>query len=303
MSFTAVILPILAALSIAEEKFLKLEDAWQTINPKQQVLIERYWPFKAQLAKLLPEELRSMASLNIAEINKFLKDNGFDIQLKDRPNFDVDGHPEHFAVASILKIMLMWKKPGTETILKTDAGSYPAVSMRVERGAEFSIVRSLNGGEVLMMKAENGDSVYMQLHENSIHGNEPLREFELIEYGKQLVSQEHIDLTYNYDAAVFPMVDLNQEVDISWLRGLTKSQYSIDQALQQTKFQMNEKGAAAQSAVAIVGVFTTSHLDQKKPIFKIDKPFYLWIIRDGVCMPLFAAYIDTCDWKKPAKLG
>ena len=74
MSFTAVILPILAALSIAEEKFLGLEGSWWAINAEQQVLMERYWPLKTQLEKLLPEESRSIASANIAAINQFLKD-------------------------------------------------------------------------------------------------------------------------------------------------------------------------------------------------------------------------------------
>ncbi len=290
MSFTAVILPILAALSIAEEKFLGFEGSWQAFNAEQQVLMEKYWPFRTQLERLLPEESRSIASADIAEINQFLKDNGFNIQLRNNGRGG-------FRVASILKIMLKWKKPGTETILETDTGSYPAVYMKAENNAEFSIAKSSNGGNVLMVKAENGDTVYMQPHENAIHGDEPLKEFKLIEYGKDLVTQELVSLTSYYEGALFPMVDLDQSSEIDWLLGLAKSSYMISQALYQTKFQMNEKGAIAQSAVALL--FERScHQVRYKPTFKIDKPFYLWIVRDGVSVPLFAAYIDTGDWKK-----
>ena len=34
----------------------------------------------------------------------------------------------------------------------------------------------------------------------------------------------------------------------------------------------------------------------------IDKPFYLWIERPGMSIPLFTAYIDPIDWKKPDTL-
>jgi hypothetical protein len=170
--------------------------------------------------------------------------------------------------------------------------------MKTENEAAFSIAKPSNGGNLLMVKAENGDTIYMQPHENAIHGDEPLKGFKLIAYGRDLASQELVPLTSYYAGAIFPMVDLNHSGEIDWLLGLAKSGYMITQALYQTKFQMNEKGAIAQSAVALV-FERGSHQVRYKPTFKIDKPFYLWIMRNGVSVPLFAAYIDMADWKKP----
>ena len=35
----------------------------------------------------------------------------------------------------------------------------------------------------------------------------------------------------------------------------------------------------------------------------INEPFYLWIMRKGVMLPIFAAYFDEESWKAPNKLG
>lgn len=94
------------------------------------------------------------------------------------------------------------------------------------------------------------------------------------------------------------MVGINQQVNIKWLLDLghTESEYFIGQALQETRFQMDEKNVAAQNAVQRCCL-------KSVPTFKLDKPFYLWIERLGMTIPLFAAYIAIDNWKELLKLG
>jgi hypothetical protein len=42
-------------------------------------------------------------------------------------------------------------------------------------------------------------------------------------------------------------------------------------------------------------------MTRPKPTLEINRPFYLWIMRPGMSIPLFAAYIDYEDWKQPVK--
>jgi len=105
--------------------------------------------------------------------------------------------------------------------------------------------------------------------------------------------------SHNYSGASFPMIDLDVKPDISWIKGLRIGvDYWVDQAIQQTKFRMNEFGARAQSAVGMTlrckGAGPGPHV--------IDRPFLLWIQRDGMQFPLFAAVLCEDSWKEPAKL-
>lgn len=122
MSYAAVMLPILSVLSIAEETFLSTKRAWQASNSQQTILMHDFYPFKADLKKLLPHELKSIASQDTSQVNRFLKDNGFGLQLDEKRD-------AHFAVASVLKIILGWPEEGKISHLSVNDKNYPAVTM------------------------------------------------------------------------------------------------------------------------------------------------------------------------------
>lgn len=306
MSYTAAILPILAALNVAQDA-LHIEK-WVDTNPTQTVLMDQYYSKTHELKNLLPQELSSCASSDFDEVNNFLKSKGFDIQLDTSK-----GKTGDLAVASILDIALKWKVPGEKSwiMFSRDISGrkpspkgngilpggcivldeYPAVSMK----SGYTIRKTSDKQYILAVEAENGDIVYMTL------ADKPLQSFDLLAKIQSLSSKTYKDVTNNYSQILFPMVDIDQKVDISWLIGLSDSSgnWSILDALQQTRFQMNEKGAAVQSAVAIHVTYRS--ISTPKPVFEIDKPFYLWIERPGMSMPLFAAYISKVDWKEPSR--
>ncbi len=301
MSITATILPILAALSVAQEK-LNLSD-WTPVNAQQSVLMEKYYPKRVDLQKLLPQELASCASQDFDEVNKFLKDRGFDIQLDKT---QAEG-ANSLAVASILDIALQWKIAGEKSTIEA-AGykglpeerskpfigkQFPAVRMK-----EGYTVRSLGNSSqnVIAIECTNGDTVYMTRADEKREG------FELVEHVQSLSKQSFTKSTNTFSGILFPVVDINQKVDIRWLcklcaveNGAPQNLWRIAEALQQTKFHMDELGARIQSAVAIHAI---KECCEEKPVLEMNGPFYLWIERPGMKLPLFAAYIDYSDLKE-----
>lgn len=303
MSYTVVLLPILSVLSIAHNNYLQPDKMWQNVNTEQQFFTDTYWPLNNQLKLLNEQELTSIISADIGEVNRFLKSKGFDIQLSPYST----PHPKNRAIASVLDILLKWKVKGTESQIEVNTREYPAIFMPTNKSCR---VRMYHSQEVAIIKAENNDTVYLMMASE----NQALpKDFALVEYLKN-IDEKNLTWGGDYQDVLFPMVDINDKPDISWLIGLqfpmanllfqSNVDFEITQALQQTKFQMNEEGAAAQSAVAIaIEVRSVSINPPQRKHLVIDKPFYVWIKRDGIDIPVFAAYVDQENWKKPAKLG
>jgi hypothetical protein len=291
MSFTATLLPILAVLGCAEQ-FLDIQTPWQPVNYKQVTLLHHYYPNMNQLLALSNTELSSIASYDVNPVNQFLRDHNFSIQLAPEPNSVCYS-------ASVLNILVKWAVKGDKAQLYTNNQFYQAVQLK-EGYAVYAVPDYEH--ELIKIETSSGDIVYMTI------ADKPCQDFELLATLRSITNHPVIyDITDEYTDLIFPMVDLNQEVDISWLENMyvpladsTIPEMWIARALQQTKFQMNEEGAAAQSAVAIAMV--TKMMPIKSSLV-IDKPFYLWIVRKGVMIPLFAGYIDYTDWKEPARLG
>jgi hypothetical protein len=100
---------------------------------------------------------------------------------------------------------------------------------------------------------------------------------------------------------IFPMVDLDQEVDISWLLGLGTVDSNgvsawIAQAKQQTKLKMNCQGALMESAAAIS---VKRAVAPEKPEYELNEPFLFWCKRSGFSQAVFTAYVDYDAWKNP----
>lgn len=291
MSYTAVILPILSVISIAEKEFLGVGGKWSPCNANQAILLDQYYPKKNQLSLISPNEMKSIASQDLSVVNRFLKENGFAIQLDERKDAD-------FAVASILKIMLEWKKEAKKCSFTRDGKEYTAVSMN----EGFRVRSNVLGVKQVEIEAKNGDIIYMSI------AQQPLQGFELLERLEHYLTGNPNNpsrcflstWTEEYDSLIFPVVDIKQEVDIKWLERMSYGRAFITQALQETHFKMNDKGATAKSAVAIAGIRCCA---PSKKSYSIDQPFYLWIMRPGMSIPLFAAYIEPSDWKEPADLN
>ncbi|MBI5732577.1 hypothetical protein HY967_01285 [Candidatus Jorgensenbacteria bacterium] len=288
-SSTMVVAPIIAAL-VKSEDILGKDRKWGAVNSLQTLFLKKYFSSKNELSKFSSQELRSWVSLMASELNEILAKEGFDIRLEDFGGGE-------FGVVSILDVLVEWMTKGTKASIWNNGNYYPGVRMT----SDFSVFRSkYHSWPIAAVYTKSGDYVYMTVAGEESDG------FNLLERIERIGSGLREDSGYEY--VEFPMIDLNHEVDIKWLRGMQTNQvdtwslYQISQALQQTKFKMNEFGARVKSAVAI-GVFLSTVAPPPPKALIIDKPFYLWIERDGVSAPIIAARFDLDVWKDPGSLS
>jgi serine protease inhibitor len=96
-----------------------------------------------------------------------------------------------------------------------------------------------------------------------------------------------------------PKAEVDQQPEISWVERMNYQGESvpmlIDEALNQNKLSLTEKGAHAQSAAAISVTGSLSIAPPDK-IVAINEPFYFWISKDNCPVPVFCAYVDKESW-------
>lgn len=294
-SITSTVFPIVRALQRGRE-FGKAETDWIARGPGAEMQ-RRYIPLLTTLENQLhlfsPEELKAIASDDADVINFWLKKHGFNIEL------EAFSDPDDFGTASIMSVLVNWEKPGTATWLEVDGEAYRAA--RLEDNLGFTKVTGYDH-PIAHITADNGDMVHLTIADKS-----DLSGLDLLEKVKSL--GEKGEVIRDFGGLVFPMVDLNQNVDIEFFLEMAfqgtgasgrKGLLKIKQAMQQTKFKMNHIGAKAESAAAFGFGFESCFI--AKPDHTINKPFYAWMTRDGLDVPYFAGYIDSSDWKDPGEL-
>jgi hypothetical protein len=293
MSNTAVIYPIVRALVKAEE-IIGPDRTWHTVNKTQTLFLKNFFT-PCRQESLSIREIESIASFTAEEINRFLRERGFTIELAPLRQ---TGRWREFGVASVLDLLVEWLKPGTGTTLKAQNQQvYPAVHLGTEVSSFYQAAD--HPYPIAQLKTTSNDLVYMTRLDRSS------TDFELLNYVQRLTNS--LKPIYEYGGVLFPMVDLKQEEDISWLLDLetTNSEgepVKITQALQETHLAMNPEGARAKSAVA-VAVAVAAAYRPPRPDLLIDGPFLIWFQRPGLSEPLFAGYITEGDWKDPGKLA
>ncbi len=292
MSSTVVIYPIGTALLKAED-ILGRDRAWQAENATQQHFLETFLNTACREESRSIPEIESIASMDAAVINEFLRQRGFEIQLapfKDEVEF---------GAASVLDLLMKWMQPGQETTLTLhpdlvgkSGQEYPAVQMT--EGMSYYTAEG-HSHTIAKLQTQTQDAVYMTRLDTAPTG------FDLLNYVRRLT----ITPNYDYKDLIFPMVALKQQVDISWLLGMhtfntQNKPVIIVQALQETHLSMDALGAHAKSAVALG--FRTMAFRQAppKPNLIINGPMLVWCERPTLSQPLFVAHITPEDWKKPA---
>ncbi|MDD5289645.1 MAG: serpin family protein [Patescibacteria group bacterium] len=283
----------LANALLAAEEILGKGRKWLAANRTQDAYLKDFFLPKEALA--IPE-VESKTSWDNEVLNAFLREKGFDIQLSP---FD----SSTFGVVSILDLLIHWLVKGEKrTLNAVDKKNYPAVFLKhgvmVGRvsgaGHEYPIAR------IETQKPDGSEAgktvVYMTPCDNP-----PEDGFDLI----RLVTRfsNCFTLDHEYEGVTFPMIDLDVKPNVSWLLQMSTTDqggqpWEISQAMQQTKLRLNEIGVHLKDAMAI-GVRCISL--PKQP-FEIDRPFLLWVTRQGLSFPLFTGFLRPDVWKEPAAL-
>ncbi len=286
MSTTTVVGPIVTAVKGLEQVTGPLRP-WQATNKTQgEFLTEYFEPCHAEFADL--KEIETKASWDADELNAFAASKGFNLKL------DEFG-PGECGVVSVLDLLVAWLVPGTKVPVKSGGKKYPG--FRLAHGVSFCSAPGHNN-PIAVLNTKSNDRVCVTVLTEKVP-----KGFALEALANELSASKQN--AGGFDAVVCPMIDLDQKVDISWLKKMSTCStigkaWTITQAKQQTKLRMNEKGARAQSAVSIGAVATS--LRMPRPDLVIDKPFLIWFERDGLSRPLFVGHITPEDWKEPADL-
>ncbi|MGB0385654.1 MAG: hypothetical protein ACPGWR_12605 [Ardenticatenaceae bacterium] len=270
--------PLVAALQKTED-FLGAQREWNVVNRTQtRFLRESFEPCRQEVTQI--KEIESVASYSEEVINRFLRERDFTIQLRPFP-------PAGFGTASVLDLNVVWQERGRRTKVRT-VGELTFPGIYLEEGVEFLESRKVRE-PVVKLATKSNDAVYI------MRWDHPLSEFDLVSTVSDL-SLEAADVWY--EGVIFPMVDLDLSINTEWLIGLNTQDENgavaiISQALQQTKFKMNEFGARVKSAAA-VGVMRGGPIP-----YIINSPFLLWIERAGLSKPLFVGHITQENWRDP----
>lgn len=271
---------------------------WDAVNPTQIAMLSYYDDSVSDLELFTDGDMTCKAAFTHTEINDFLAEAGFTIELE--PFKDEDS----FGVATILKVSVDWVAEGRSNTLVVwdgdNATQYPGVSFEADNDTT-KFYTAANGDTVAALKCKNGDTVYIALADEELCG--PLLLSKCLNYMGSLQPAPAHEM-------IMPMIDMDMEDDISWIMQLGFSgqspttgrsgRYFVAQAKSQTKLQLDHLGAVVENAVA-VEFGLESCFTPTVPIMKVDKPFFIWFTRDGANLPYYCGYITEECWKRPKR--
>ena len=236
----------------------------------------------ASTVKYNPDQIKTLISKDTNVINRFLKDNGFDIALQD---------PIDLCVATIMDLIGGWLEKADEAIVQNEGDLYLAAT--IKSGISTSVI-SLGDNQVIKIETRNNITVFIEPNATE---RSDLYLFKYIWNQTKVCAFEPSPCE-----VTIPFISMEEKPDISWLVGIETRgniNFTISQAVQQNKLKLNCDGVHAQSAVAM-GLRKCVDMSQKERII-IDQPFNLWISgKDlgGEYFPLFGAYLAPDSWKK-----
>lgn len=235
--------------------------------------------------------LDSRVSIQAHEINEWFARRGFPVSLQEQ------GDPNTFYVGSIFEQMVKWIVSGVKDTLEgQDGKKYDAVLM--SDGFHYYTSHHVSGPVVMIHTRDVRDRVGIVAMPRVID-----LPFQLLQLAAKI--QKSLVPTFSYGDLCFPMVNIDQEVDVSWLKGLSTHTDSgrvarLTEVVQYCELKVNETGALAAAATGMA--VTYESLITPKPAVVFDQPFLLWISRNGCPLPTFAAWVDYTDWKNPGEL-
>lgn len=260
--------------------------SWKAINPTQERFLRIFEVCTSDIDQIREIEYEIGVG-TVGPVNAFLRRKNIDIQLNAIS-------PREIAIASVLDLLVEWMLEGQSSTILKEAKEYPAVLLN--RGVRVSMVNNFPN-PVATITSRTEDKVLM-----TILTEQPKSSFEVFELACKLVEnqKEFAKAVWNFNGIKFPMIDLDVHPDIGWLIGMRSNEWSVGQALQQTKLKMNEKGAHVKDAVAMTAK-ASFHVKEQAPLI-IDRPFLLVFQRPGLKRPLFSAFLAEDCWKTPGSL-
>jgi len=278
--------PIVSAL-IKSETILGKWRKWESVNPDQAHFLNgAFTKLRKDVDSL--DIIESAFSWNAAGINEFLSYHGVTISLEGFGD-------NEFGIAGILDLLVEWAIAGSKaTVTRVDTNDeYPAVCLPQEALSFYQLPD--HDYPVVRLYANPSDiEVYVTVASSYIAGQ------------KLIWRQSEANYSRGYGWIVFPMISLDIQPDISWIKQMncvTKegTLASISQAVMQCRLRVNHVGSRAQAAAAF-GVTRDMH-SAPKPNYVLDQPFMMWFKKKDFIEPLFTAFVAEDSWSNPGDLA
>jgi len=255
-------------------------------NPEQMYMTDRL-PGAVESLSSLPSGVEvngKAAKGDVEPVNQFLKQQGFDIELKSEDD------PRALYLAGTLEVKDDWEAKAKKMVAN-DGKSYDSVY-------KDGLVYNVDGQDVVQIhdNEDKGIKVYAIPMPEDLPGYEVNRRAEEI-IGKLQTAQG------TESKVEFPMVDMNSQSQISGIigMGVKNSDLEITQAVMQNIVKMDETGFQAKQAAAIA-ILERSIPRPDPAAFQVkDKFIFAVATSDGKFV--FASQIGQENWKRPAKVN
>lgn len=264
---------------------------WTPKNDLQALFLEKYFlPLRNSAAKI--PEITSVVSRSAEVINKFLADNGFTIELDPFS-------PQGFGTASILDLLLKWRTEGEVRPIVEAGTDKVHTGVRIDGEDSRFYFSDRHPFWIAGLATKTKDVAYMTVAHQA-----PRDEFELMGMIENIESGVLGSKNSKFAGVVYPMVDLQKIVDISFLIGMETvgndgDPAIISQALLEVIEKINQLGSRTKVAFA-AGIEKCC----AKPTedLEITQPFFYWIRRPGLKSPLVCAYLTPEVWNDPGNI-
>lgn len=244
-----------------------------TINESQQALVNQ-WETSAQWLSALKTDkvLEGRAGLG-RDIKPWLIAKGF--------NLDIPATAR--VAAAVFDIDLKWSSPGRASTIDISEKTYAGAKFVLD-GTNCKVKKGISGKPIFYLQTVGG-AYEVIITEHS--GNET--GLALIDAEKNI--HENTTPYDDFESAQFvlPKVKMDTLVDVSYLIGMSSSDFRIEQALKGVKMNLSETGVQASSAVA----FITKGFSFP---YTIDSKFMVSIRKKGFSQPAFVALCDKDSW-------
>lgn len=227
----------------------------------------------------LSQYLKGKVTSDAVELNAWFADN-------DWPGMDISIAPNGLGVGSIFDLLVDWQEQGTKSPVYIDQVRYEGVKMDGSASLKGYQLQGYDFPMFELATRQNGWRVFLVETDASYTGIElSTRASEVMDFSRQ---------PYDFRTLQFPQVDFEANVNIKWMEGMKVEggMFSIDETIKKVRLRLDDKGARAQSAVAM--------MTRSIPVgvYSIARPFFVIFWHEGLSLAPFVAISANDSWKK-----
>lgn len=274
----------LIGMVVSAEKFMGGKD-FVPMNELQRKLKDEIYP-RVRGEMELPE-VRCKAG-TVPDVNEFLRKEGFTIELP----------PNDWATAGIIKMLVEWVNPGEPEDIYCGRKTYPGVRMNAKEENEEEGTSSQNF-DVFNVPEHSHPVLRLRTKNKARHvcltrfDGDFSSDWEVFE-AVQRIRTANKEVDGEYTSALFPMADVSSKPDVGYLSGMRFGESTLENALAEATFKMNERGALAEVAVGGACSFCG-----EEKVLMIEGPFLVWFEGEGCDLPLAFGHICEDSFAKP----